>query len=86
MIWISDFVLRKFFKTEGDQVNLTFTKIDLGNYITQQMSTIENKDNVDLEIQIFQNALEFSGVKARDIMTPRMENLLLEICTILLLG
>ena len=73
MIWISDFVLKKFFKTEGDQVNLTFTKIDLGNYITQQMSTVENKENVDSEIQIFQNALEFSGVKARDIMTPRTE-------------
>lgn len=73
MISISDFVLRKFFKTEGDQVNLTFTKIDLGNYITQQMSTVENKDNVDSEIQIFQNALGFSGVKARDIMTPRTE-------------
>ena len=73
MIWISDFVLKKFFKTEGDQVNLTFTKIDLGNYITQQMSAVENKENVDSEIQIFQNALEFSGVKARDIMTPRTE-------------
>jgi CBS domain containing-hemolysin-like protein len=34
------------------------------------MSTVED-DNVDSEIQIFQNALEFSGVKARDIMTPR---------------
>ncbi len=73
MISISDFVLRKFFKTEGDQVNLTFTKIELGTYITQQMSTVETKDNVDSEIQIFQNALEFSGVKARDIMTPRTE-------------
>jgi CBS domain containing-hemolysin-like protein len=28
---------------------------------------------MDSEIQIFQNALDFSGVKARDIMTPRTE-------------
>ncbi|SNR22737.1 hemolysin family protein [Flavobacterium sp. ov086] len=72
-IWISDFVLRKFFKTEGDQAQLYFSKIELGNYITEQMNSVEDDEEVDSEIQIFQNALEFSGVKARDIMTPRTE-------------
>lgn len=72
-IWISDFVLKKFFKTEGDQVQLYFSKIELGNYITEQMNSVEDDEEVDSEIQIFQNALEFSGVKARDIMTPRTE-------------
>ncbi len=72
-IWISDMVLKKFFKTEGDQVQLYFSKVELGNYITEQMSTVQNHEEVDSEIQIFQNALEFSGVKAREIMTPRTE-------------
>ncbi|MBF7092290.1 HlyC/CorC family transporter [Flavobacterium sp. ALJ2] len=72
-IWISDFILRKFFKTEGDQVQFFFSKVELGNYISEQMSTVEDDEEVDSEIQIFQNALEFSGVKARDIMTPRTE-------------
>ncbi|KIA99051.1 hemolysin [Flavobacterium sp. KMS] len=72
-IWISDFILRRFFKTEGDQVQLFFSKVELGNYITEQMSAVEDDEEVDSEIQIFQNALEFSGVKARDIMTPRTE-------------
>nr|WP_315219949.1 hemolysin family protein [uncultured Flavobacterium sp.] len=72
-IWISDFILRKFFKTEGDQVQLYFSKIELGNYITEQMLSVEDNEEIDSEIQIFQNALEFSGVKARDIMTPRTE-------------
>lgn len=71
-IWIADFVLSKFFKTEGSQINL-FSRIELGNYITEQMSTVEEDEEVDSEIQIFQNALEFSAVKARDIMTPRTE-------------
>ena len=71
-IWIADFVLSKFFKTEGNQIHL-FSRIELGNYITEQMSTVEEDEEVDSEIQIFQNALEFSGVKARDIMTPRTE-------------
>ncbi|MFD2943188.1 hemolysin family protein [Flavobacterium notoginsengisoli] len=71
-IWIADFVLSKFFKTEGNQIQL-FSRIELGNYITEQMSSVEEDEEVDSEIQIFQNALEFSGVKARDIMTPRTE-------------
>tara|TARA_R110000868_G_scaffold160800_2_gene390596 strand:+ start:523 stop:1728 length:1206 start_codon:yes stop_codon:yes gene_type:complete len=72
-IWVSDFILRKFFRTAGDQVQLYFSKVELGNYITEQMSTVEDNEEVDSEIQMFQNALEFSGVKARDIMTPRTE-------------
>ncbi|MFL9831282.1 hemolysin family protein [Flavobacterium sp. ST-87] len=73
LIWVSDFILKRFFRTEGDQIQLYFSKVELGNYITEQMSTIEDDEEVDSEIQIFQNALEFSGVKARDIMTPRTE-------------
>ncbi|MBY0487333.1 MAG: hemolysin family protein [Flavobacteriaceae bacterium] len=73
IIWISDFVLKKFFKTEGDYVPSFFSKVELGNYINEQMSSVEDHEEVDSEIQIFQNALEFSGVKARDIMTPRTE-------------
>jgi len=73
MIWISDYILKKFFKTEGDQINLSFSKIELGNYISEQMNSVQDHETVDSEIQIFQNALEFSGVKARDIMTPRTE-------------
>ena len=72
-IWVSDFVLKKFFRTDGDQVQLYFSKVELGNYITEQMSSVEDDDEVDSEIQMFQNALEFSGVKARDIMSPRTE-------------
>ena len=72
-IWVSDFVLKKFFKTEGDQIQIYFSKVELGNYITEQMSTVEDNEEVDSEIQMFQNALEFSGVKARDVMSPRTE-------------
>lgn len=79
MIWISDFILKKFFKTEGDQINLTFSKVELGNYITEQMNAVNDEDEVDTEIQMFQNALEFSGVKARDIMTPRTELVALDL-------
>lgn len=73
VIWISDFVLKRFFKTEGDEVQLAFTKVELGNYINEQMEKVEEDQEVDTEIQIFQNALEFSEVKSREVMIPRTE-------------
>ncbi|MBN2869166.1 MAG: DUF21 domain-containing protein, partial [Flavobacteriaceae bacterium] len=79
VIWISDVVLKKFFKTEGDQVQLAFTKVELGNYISEQMESIEEHEGIDTEIQIFQNALEFSEVKAREVMVPRTEITALEL-------
>ncbi|CAH8288591.1 CBS domain containing-hemolysin-like protein [Mariniflexile fucanivorans] len=79
VIWISDFVLKHIFKTEGDQIQLAFTKVELGNYITEQMESVEAHDDVDSEIQIFQNALEFSEVKAREVMVPRTEITAIEI-------
>ena len=79
VIWISDFLLKTFFKTKGDDVQLVFTKVDLGNYISEQMQSVEADDEVDSEIIIFQNALEFSEVKAREAMVPRTELTAIEI-------
>ncbi len=70
---VSDFILKTFFKTDGDEVQLAFSKMELGDYITEQMEAVEANDNVDSEIQIFQNALEFTAVKAREVMVPRTE-------------
>jgi len=79
VIWISDFVLKTFFKTKGDEVLLAFTKVELGNYISEQMESVEADDEVDSEIIIFQNALEFSEIKAREAMIPRTELTAIEI-------
>ncbi len=79
VIWISDLVLKYFFKTQGDRVQLVFSKVELGNYISQQMESVTPEDEVDSEIQIFQNALEFSEVKAREVMMPRTEIIAVEI-------
>ncbi|UNZ00152.1 hemolysin family protein [Zhouia spongiae] len=73
VIWISDFVLRVFFKVEGNTESIAFSKVELGDYITEQMEQVDEDEDVDSEIQIFQNALEFSDHKARDIMIPRTE-------------
>lgn len=81
VIWISDLVLKLLFKTEGDIVQLSFSKIELGNYISEQMETAEKADDMDTEIQIFQNALDFSEVKSREVMIPRTEVVAVDIST-----
>ena len=73
VIWISDVILKRFFKTEGDEVQLAFSKLELGNFISEQLETVESDDEMDSEIQIFQNALDFSDIKSREVMVPRTE-------------
>lgn len=70
---ISDFLLRVFFNTKADANQTEFSKEELGNYISEQMDTNLSEENVDSEIQIFKNALDFHDVKAREIMIPRTE-------------
>ena len=78
IILISDFVLRVFFNTKKDDVQLEFSKIELGNYIAEQLET-SNDSALDSEIQIFQNALDFHDVKAREAMIPRTDIVAIEL-------
>ncbi len=79
VIWISDFMLKTFFKTAGDTEQIAFSKVELGNYIIEQMESAADEEEIDAEIQIFQNALEFSDVRAREIMVPRTAIVAVEI-------
>lgn len=74
---LSDFFLRIFFNVREDQVQLAFSKAELGHYIDEQLESAE--DQVDSEIQIFQNALDFHNVKAREAMIPRTEIIAVEV-------
>lgn len=50
-----------------------FSKVELGNFIIKQLEKADDNEEVDSEIQIFQNALEFNNIKAREVMIPRTE-------------
>ena len=76
---ISDFFLRIFFKTRADELQTEFSKEELGNYISEQLETGNDNDEMDSEIQIFQNALHFHNVKAREVMVPRTEIVAVEL-------
>ena len=68
---ISDYILNKFFNTNSKESRLSFTKVELENYIENEIQ--HSSEDIDTEIEIFQNALELSEIKARDIMVPRTE-------------
>lgn len=72
LLWVSDSLLKKLRTTDDKDASSNFSKTELEHYIHEQIATTAD-ENMDSEIQIFQNALEFSAVKARDIMTPRTE-------------
>jgi len=78
IIGLTDLILKRFLNTETDQVQLSFSKIELGNYIEEQLESAQDKENLDSEIQIFQNALDFSEVKTREAMVPRAEVIAVE--------
>ena len=78
IIRFTDIILRRFLKTESDQIQLSFSKVELGNYIEEQIESTDDKESLDSEIQIFQNALDFSEVRAKEAMVPRAELIAVE--------
>ena len=79
VLWITNLILKFLFKTQGDNIQLSISKDDLGNYIDEQIDASSQDQPIDNEVQIFQNALDFSDSRARDVMVPRIELYSLEI-------
>ena len=50
-----------------------FTKVDLDYLVQSSIDNAKNDDEIEEEVRIFQNALEFSDTKVRDCMVPRTE-------------
>lgn len=77
-ILISEFFLTKIFRIRLSATHPTFSLIDLDNYVKEFTGVIEDKEEVQQEIQMFQNAIEFRNVKVRECMVPRTEIVALE--------
>lgn len=65
----------KLFRVNSQNANNAFSKIDLDDYVRDLNERMESGAENDLEneMQILQNALSFSDVKARDCMIPRTD-------------
>jgi len=79
IIKATDVILINFFNSKSEKTKLLFSKNELGDYIDQQLDASQNKDNVDSEIEIFKNALDFSDLKTREVMLPRTEIIAVEL-------
>ena len=57
-------------KNLGDK---EFTKVDLDYLVQSSIDNAKDNEEIDEEVKIFQNALDFSETKVRDCMVPRTE-------------
>lgn len=76
---LSDWFLRLIKRPVSNPSVIEFGRIDLDHYLREVTGPNAQALNLDHEIQIFQNALDFSKVKARDCMIPRNEIVALDI-------
>lgn len=76
LVWIIDRfsqqVLASLFKVRLNEEQMTFGRSDLDEYVNEFTSN-EEEEEIDSEIQIFRNALNFSDIKVRECMIPRVE-------------
>jgi len=60
-------------KLKKEQAGDEFSKVDLDYLVQSSIDNAKDEDDVEDEVKIFQNALEFSDIKVRDCMIPRTE-------------
>ncbi len=60
-------------KVDKDNDDGEFSKVDLDYLVQSSIDNASDNSQIDDEVRIFQNALEFSDTKVRDCMVPRTE-------------
>ena len=79
VVSLSNFLLKKVMRVELLDQKRVFGRVDLQQYLEEHANTAKEKNQLETEIQIFQNALDFSKVKARECMVPRNEIIAMEV-------
>ena len=70
---ISQFILQKLLKVKITMREQAFTYVDLDQYLQELSKNEEQIEEVQQEIQMFQNMIDFRKVKLRETMVPRNE-------------
>lgn len=68
-------------KMNKDTTDIAFGKVDLDYFVQSSIDNAENEEELDTEVKIFQNALDFSNIKIRDCIVPRTEVVAVELTT-----
>ncbi|MDC1186307.1 hemolysin family protein [Crocinitomicaceae bacterium] len=72
-------VFLRLLNSEDDTEEKVFSKVDLEHYVSDINDRLHHEEDFGNEMQILQNALDFSNVKARDCMIPRTEIIALNV-------
>ena len=72
-ILLSKGVLKIFGVSSPDSYEKTFGRVDLDEYVRKSFDEMSGESDVDSEVKIFRNALDFSSLKLRDCMVPRAD-------------
>lgn len=60
-------------KMKKEQDDKAFTRVDLDYLVQSSIDNAKNEEEIEDEVKIFQNALEFTEIRVRDCMVPRTE-------------
>src|SRR5574344_107067 len=79
---LSVWILRLFKVNIGNSSeNVSISKVDLDYLVNETVENADKSEDIDNEVKIFQNALDFSSVKLRDCIVPRTEIIALNAAT-----
>lgn len=70
---ISEFIIRYLLRIKIDRKEYKFSVVDLNDLIAEYADPEEADEDMQQEIQLFQNVMEFRSVKLRECMAPRNE-------------
>ena len=77
--WLSTMILRLFgVKIQRTAETMNFSRIDFTYLVENSVEGVADEKEIDNEVKILQNALDFSNVKLRDCYVPRPEIVALE--------
>ncbi len=83
IVWVilglSKFFMRTIFRIDFFEERPVFGRVDLDLYIRELTSKNNQVEEMDTEIRIFQNALDFKEVKVKECMIPRNEIVAIEV-------
>lgn len=79
VLGIGRFILNRLLRIEIIDERPVFGKVDLDFYIKDLTSKNSQVEEMDAEIRIFQNALDFKDVKVRECMVPRKEIIAIDV-------
>jgi len=80
-VWLSSFLLKAILKVDvkEEHEKTVFGKVDLDHMIDSSKPEEEMQEEIEHDIKLFQNALDFSKIKLRECVVPRTELIALEI-------